>query len=386
MAEQKPYTIGKGKLLFRRAGEINFADLGNTPDFKITTTIDVKEHFSSRSGIQTKDDEAILKSKGTGQFSLDEPNIRNLRMFVMSREDIANEVQSIASVSNEALTAELSRWLKLTKKKVSNVVVKAADDAAWEEATITGTTIAFVDGGAGLADTITDSGSGLVTAGFKSGMTVVVSGSASNNVTCLVSNVAAGVLTVPAGILAEEVAGDTVTIKRVVLAGEYAIPTVANGFRYECTTPGSVGSTEPAWPAVVGGTVTDGTVVWTCRRQTFLVNTDYILEAEEGLIYIDSSGQIPDGQALKVAFDAAAVSWERAGAVSSTTVYGDILFIGDPPKGRKLTVRGYVSMKPSGDLSLIGEDWMSFAFAMEFLSSTDYPDGLYEITDRGIVS
>jgi len=43
-------------------------------------------------------------------------------------------------------------------------------------------------------------------------------------------------------------------------------PTSANstGYLYECTTAGTSGGTEPAWPTTVGNTVTDGTVIWTC--------------------------------------------------------------------------------------------------------------------------
>lgn len=43
-------------------------------------------------------------------------------------------------------------------------------------------------------------------------------------------------------------------------------PTTANqnGSWFQCTTPGTTGSTEPIWPTVQGDTVTDGTVVWTC--------------------------------------------------------------------------------------------------------------------------
>jgi len=47
------------------------------------------------------------------------------------------------------------------------------------------------------------------------------------------------------------------------LEGEYAEPTVLNGLAYECTTPGTSGTEEPAWPEEAGETVEDGTVVWT---------------------------------------------------------------------------------------------------------------------------
>lgn len=42
-------------------------------------------------------------------------------------------------------------------------------------------------------------------------------------------------------------------------------PTVANGYRYECTTAGTSAGSEPTWPTTPGGTVVDGTVTWTCR-------------------------------------------------------------------------------------------------------------------------
>jgi len=49
--------------------------------------------------------------------------------------------------------------------------------------------------------------------------------------------------------------------------GNIVIPTTANGYTYECTTAGTSDSSECTWPTTVGETVTDGTVVWTCRQQ-----------------------------------------------------------------------------------------------------------------------
>lgn len=41
-------------------------------------------------------------------------------------------------------------------------------------------------------------------------------------------------------------------------------PTAANGLKYICTTAGTSGMTQPTWPTTTGGTVSDGTVTWTC--------------------------------------------------------------------------------------------------------------------------
>lgn len=47
--------------------------------------------------------------------------------------------------------------------------------------------------------------------------------------------------------------------------GDRVVPTVANGYQYECTTAGtSHAATEPTWPTVPGRTIIDATVVWTC--------------------------------------------------------------------------------------------------------------------------
>jgi len=54
--------------------------------------------------------------------------------------------------------------------------------------------------------------------------------------------------------------------------GDVVRPTTRNGYVYECTTAGTSDAAEPTWPTTVGNTVTDGTVVWTCRANYALAN------------------------------------------------------------------------------------------------------------------
>jgi hypothetical protein len=52
------------------------------------------------------------------------------------------------------------------------------------------------------------------------------------------------------------------------------LPTTANNRMYRCTTAGTTGSGEPTWPTAAGGTVTDGTAVWTEMTPDFQTQTN----------------------------------------------------------------------------------------------------------------
>ncbi|MBW2559387.1 MAG: hypothetical protein JRE40_00885 [Deltaproteobacteria bacterium] len=50
--------------------------------------------------------------------------------------------------------------------------------------------------------------------------------------------------------------------------GDFVSPTTKNGYRYECTTAGTSGGTEPAtWGTTAGGETNDNGTKWTCRAE-----------------------------------------------------------------------------------------------------------------------
>jgi hypothetical protein len=98
-----------------------------------------------------------------------------------------------------------------------------------------------------------------------------------------------------------------------VTSGQYTVPATLNGRMYKCTTAGTTGSGEPTWPTTAGGTVTDGTAVWT--EQT-------------AAIY---AGTIPEGSATgyaRVAITSGLTQWSgtqgAATTVASTGTSGQI--------------------------------------------------------------
>lgn len=44
--------------------------------------------------------------------------------------------------------------------------------------------------------------------------------------------------------------------------GAVVFPSVSNGYYYTCSTAGTSGASEPAWPTTTGATVSNGTVIW----------------------------------------------------------------------------------------------------------------------------
>ena len=58
-------------------------------------------------------------------------------------------------------------------------------------------------------------------------------------------------------------------VNTAYVLGDIVVPTSGNenGYSYLCTTAGtSHAATEPTWPTAIGGTVSDGTAVWTCQN------------------------------------------------------------------------------------------------------------------------
>jgi hypothetical protein len=102
------YHIGKGIVSFKDASGSTFTDLGNAPSFVYTPTVDKKEHFSSRTGIKSKDFTAITQVGATVKFKLDEITGNNLAFFALATTDTTTPGQiKLSGLSKSVFTGDI---------------------------------------------------------------------------------------------------------------------------------------------------------------------------------------------------------------------------------------------------------------------------------------
>jgi len=239
----KVYTLGRGVLLFRPAGETGFEEFGNVKDFSLTVKTEKLEHYSTASGIKVKDAEIVKSQEFNVSFEIDELRIETLEKFALaSRTDITITAGTVADEPINNVKQGL--WYKLAHEKIKRT---------------------------------------------------------------------------PAPIVTDDAAPPT----------------------------------------------------------TYTEGTDYIIDYEAGAIYIVPGGNIADGTNLRVDYSYDAMVKTTLQSGQKYQIVGTLWFKGDPPKGQVIDVIGDVSLTPSGELKLIGDDWLSVKFEGTFTTKP-------QIISRGV--
>lgn len=118
--------------------------------------------------------------------------------------------------------------------------------------------------------------------------------------------------------------------------------------------------------------------------QTYVLDTDYELDAVRGLIYITEASAI-DSIDIKVEFNQAQTTLTTINAATSTSIKGKLLFSGDPAEGTLVEIIGFCLLKPGGEANMITDEWMELPFEFKFEAHSDFT-GLFDLTQFGTVS
>jgi hypothetical protein len=97
---------------------------------------------------------------------------------------------------------------------------------------------------------------------------------------------------------------------------------------------------------------------------TYVLNTDYKVDAVTGRIYIVEGGGIADDADIEVDFTYATVSLPTVRGMNQTSVKGFLRFIGDPARGPKYECQIWrASIRADGAIGFISDEYSSFTLS-----------------------
>jgi hypothetical protein len=84
------YFVGKGVVMFKPDGDTHYHFIGNVTEFEFSPTLETLDHFSSMSGVKSKDKTVVLQKGGTVRMVMEELTARNLALFLLGDVDLTD--------------------------------------------------------------------------------------------------------------------------------------------------------------------------------------------------------------------------------------------------------------------------------------------------------
>ena len=317
------YTLGKGIIYFNQLVGSVFQgerDLGNAPSFAFSLATEKLEHFSSRGGLRAKDKEIVSQITPSLTFTLDEINKENLSLLTLGDLEAVSQLAGLASavsvVSIEDMRAALAH------RQVGGYTIN--------HGTVTGGP--FQVGEPCTSDNASPGAGFILAVGASSVVISITSGlfedtDTITGTTSTASAAQSGVMVWAAGAMLVQDSTDTTTY--------------VAGTDYDCL--------------------------------------ELLKDDEIGRIITYSTGSITDAETLHLTYMYRAETYQRIKAFANTQITGMLRFVSDNPAGLQQEVRVWsVSLAPTGDTALIGDDWSTLGFTGEILKDeTGHPDSPY---------
>lgn len=138
---------------------------------------------------------------------------------------------------------------------------------------------------------------------------------------------------------------------------EVRTKSVSDNILFVALQAGTTGSSEPTWPTTIGGTVTDGTVIWMLVNLDttvgYVKGTDYDVDEsnESGAQFLWNSGN--SALAAFAAYDKKALTWQQIQAGKRLQYTGYAEFIGDVEGSESHLQFPQITLQSSGALSTV---------------------------------
>lgn len=102
------YMVGKGIAYVKLSTDNDYVDIGNCPEFELTPTVEVLDHFSSRAGVRSKDHSVAQEKSATLRIVMEEFTARNLALMLLgSLNDADPSNVQIDILSEDVITAAI---------------------------------------------------------------------------------------------------------------------------------------------------------------------------------------------------------------------------------------------------------------------------------------
>lgn len=112
------YLYGKGRAYFKPEGETGYLDLGNIPKLELEVTVEIEDHFSSRSGTLEKDLSFVKQKEAKASADLEEYSPENLNLAFLG-DGVQSGSQSAGYLDVEEVTPVSDRYVSLGKTDLS---------------------------------------------------------------------------------------------------------------------------------------------------------------------------------------------------------------------------------------------------------------------------